>query len=403
MVKVDVLMSESLKSIIGPVQTIKRIINNRGFFQNEGFDINVFTNDNLGTSIVDTVKEQDSSTLGKVKKINRYLSLHSALYSKYKIYSLFKRSRKLINYYSNLNRTPDIIIFHSIIDCYEYIKHNRKESVKIGLFTHSDGKIFKMLISYYPKLINSGFEKSLMQIADYVMNNIDVKPCIAKIEEKNLISTYPQLKGKTCLVVNAIDDLTPKEKEEANQIKRMQSSPKYRFVCTGSITARKGQRIIVEALIKLSKDTLKNIHVSFLGDGNDKVFLEKLVVQYNLSNHVSFKGAVKNSEVYKYLAEANIFILMSNNEGLPISLIEALRSGLALISTNVSGIPELIEENINGKLINPDVHDLVPLLESLDQYDWVEMGIQSRKIFENNYVFTRMRSDYLKMLNKSIK
>ena len=66
-------------------------------------------------------------------------------------------------------------------------------------------------------------------------------------------------------------------------------------------------------------------------------------------NNVIFKGAVPNAEVYKYLAEANIAILMSNNEGLPLSLLEALRCGLACISTRVAAIPEVILDNYNGK------------------------------------------------------
>lgn len=51
--------------------------------------------------------------------------------------------------------------------------------------------------------------------------------------------------------------------------------------------------------------------------------------------------------MYKHLAQADIFVLLSENEGLPISIIEAMRAGLAIISTNVSGIPELVS-NDNG-------------------------------------------------------
>ena len=402
MVKVDVLMTATLKSIIGPVQTIKRVINNHDYFLNNGYDISVFTNDNLGITIITKIKENESFVIKRLKEFARYLSLHTRLYSTYKIYSSFKGSRRLLSYYTGLDRNPEIIVFHSIFDCYEYLKHYRKEGVKIVLFTHSDGLIFKMLLSYYPKLQGGIVERKLMKIADYVMSNVTVKPCIAKIEETNLLAVYPQLDDKTCLVVNAIDDLTLEEKTTIENIRKTQIAPKYRFVCSGSINGRKGQRIIIEALHNLPKEVLKDIHVSFIGDGPEKISLEDIVVKYNLSDCVTFEGAVKNTDVYKYLAKANIFILMSRMEGLPIALIEALRNRLALVSTNVSGIPELIDENVNGKLLNPDVNELKTLFESLDQYDWEEMGKQSRKIFEEYYVFTRMRSDYINMLNKTI-
>ena len=79
-----------------------------------------------------------------------------------------------------------------------------------------------------------------------------------------------------------------------------------------------------------------------------------------------------------------------------------MRSGLALISTNVSGIPELINENENGKLLNPNKEELVDLFNHFNEYDWISMGVASRKLFEDYYVFTRMRSDYLHMLNKGL-
>ena len=90
---------------------------------------------------------------------------------------------------------------------------------------------------------------------------------------------------------------------------------------------------------------------------------------------------------------------MSQLEGLPISIIEALRSGLPIISTNISGIPELLR-NDNGVLIDPDIDQLVTVLENLDDYNWDSMGKRSRELFESYYSFKRMRTNYLQMLNK---
>lgn len=79
-----------------------------------------------------------------------------------------------------------------------------------------------------------------------------------------------------------------------------------------------------------------------------------------------------------------------------------MRSGLALISTNVSGIPELIDEGVNGFLLEPSVDQLTDLLKKIGEYDWDAMGVKSRKKFEEYYTFTRMRSDYVKMLDKAL-
>ena len=94
---------------------------------------------------------------------------------------------------------------------------------------------------------------------------------------------------------------------------------------------------------------------------------------------------------------------MSNNEGLPISIIEAMRAGLPVISTNVSGIPEQIEPLYNGLLIEPSVDELVKVLNNLPQYDWKSMGENSRKRFEKEFTFKQMMNSYCDMLDQQKK
>ena len=399
---VDVIMTASLKSIQGPVQTIKRIRNNHDFFYERGYDVSIFTLDNLQETVAERIRGNESTIVKHLKAFARYLSLHSWIYSWYRVRHLFTSSHRILRYYQSLGRKPDMIVFHSIFDCYMYLKYYRIEGAKISCFTHSDGLLFKMLLHYYPRLQGGIVERKLMKIADYVMSNVDVKPCIAKIEEKNLLNKYPQLQGKTCLVVNAIDDLDEEQKSISRKIKTEIQTPAYRMVCTGSINGRKGQHIILEAMAELPRTLLQDMLLTIVGDGPEKIALENFVKEHELERQVIFTGAVANTEVYKELARSNIFILMSKNEGLPIALIEGLRSGLALISTKVSGIPELIEEGSNGILLNPDKDELVKLLSNMKDYDWNKMGAESRKLFEDYYVFTRMRADYAAMLGKGL-
>ena len=130
--------------------------------------------------------------------------------------------------------------------------------------------------------------------------------------------------------------------------------------------------------------------------------VKELVQKYGLKNIVSFEGIVQNKDVYKYLAKGNIAILISALEGLPLSLIEGMRSGMGIISTRVSGIPEVVNEGVNGVLINPDIDELVEVFNNLDNYDWDKMGVESRKSFDDYYNFPRMRRDYVKMLQKAL-
>ena len=400
---VDVIYTGTLNSIIGPVQTLKRIINNHDFFLEKGYDVTVFSSDDMATTVAAQIRGSESKVVKKMKQVSHWLMRHSWLYSYYRVRHMFKSSYPILNYYKSLSRKPDILMFHSLFDCYIYLKYYRMEGIKVGCFTHSDGLLFKMYLMSLPRLQGGRVEKKLLQIADYVMSNVDIKPCIAKIEEKNLLEGYPQLKGKTCLVVNAIDDFSDEQKERIVQIKSEASIFKYRLVSLGSVQRRKGQFSIVNAMNNLDDAILKNMHLSIVGTGPDVPVIEDYMEKNSrLKKHVTLLGAVKNTDVYTKLAPANIMVLMSENEGLPISLIEGLRSGLALISTNVSGIPELIDEGVNGFLLEPSVDQLTDLLKKIGEYDWDAMGVKSRKKFEEYYTFTRMRSDYVKMHDKAL-
>lgn len=403
MKKVDIVLTESLNSIIGPVQTIKRIIRESEYFRENDYEIAVFTTDNIGATNIAKFKSQKNLCIVRLKEFARWCALHSKIYGKVRLDALFNETHRLLEYYNSLNRQPDIIVFHSIMDCYEYHKNFKKDnSAKTVLFTHSDGFIMAMLISYFPKLIGTKYHKQLLRKADFVMSNIDTSACIARIEEKNILDQYPQIKGKTCLVVNGIDDLTEEQLLEVEEIKKQEYNFPYRLVSAGSINGRKGQRKIIEALNKLPKELQKKISVSFVGDGPERITLCDLVKEYKLQNNVFFYGAVPNVEVYKYLAKSNICILMSEMEGLPIALLEGIRAGLAIISTNVSGIPEIVTEDYNGKLLEPSVDELMKLLRNIEKYDWKTMAVNSREVFEKQYKFTRMKEDYLNMLNKTI-
>lgn len=88
---------------------------------------------------------------------------------------------------------------------------------------------------------------------------------------------------------------------------------------------------------------------------------------------------------------------MSDNEGLPISIIEAMRAGLPIIATNVAGIPETIDDN--GFLLDLDNDALFKVLDNLDMYDWDNLGKLSRQKFEKEFLFSRMAKDYCDIMD----
>lgn len=400
---VDVIINSHLNTGIGPVQTVKRIRNNRNFFLEKGYDVTIISADDFSDTVAGTIRSHKTSLVKWIQRVLFYMRKHSRIYGLFRANLSLKSGGRMADQYNGLGRDADILVFHDIFPCYAYLKKYKRDYQRVCCFTHSDGFVFEQFIQGFPKIKGTYFEKQLDEIANYVFTNIDAKPCIAKIEEKNLLDQYPQLKDKTCLVVNAIDDLSDEQKTVTKELREKVTTPKYRMVCSGGFNTRKGQDLVVEALHRIDKDKLKDFKVLFLGDGPDKMRVQDMATSYGLDDVVTFMGLVPNTDVYKYFAESNIGILVSENEGLPISLIESIRSGLAIISTNVSGIPEVVHQRENGVLINYNYEELVPILNNMSKYDWETMGLASRKLFEDYYIFDRMRQDYLNMIIKADK
>ena len=404
MKNVDIIFSSSLNSIIGPVQTLKRIISNHPFFFENGYVLTLFTLDHsegtqaLSKNQIGSVAKRNQSYFSRrMKEFARFLAQHSFLYDAFRIRQLLSTPKGFINDYRKHERTPQVIVFHYIYDCYSFLLHEKEKKAKIVLFIHADSAKSSMVLEYFPKAKGTYVEKKLDRIAEYVLERVDRVVSISKIGAKNFLNEFPQLEGRISVVVNGINDITFDQKKYVEDKRKESYSSKFRLISCGTINGRKGQWIVIEALNKLPNDIKNEIEYTIVGDGPQKVTLEEKVKEYGLNN-IRFVGSVPNVDVYKYLAEANIAILMSSNEGLPLSLIEALRCGLAGISTKVAGIPEVMVDGYNGVLIQPGVEQLYNVLLRIRDYEWEDMGRKSRILFEEKYTFERMRGDYLKML-----
>ena len=117
---------------------------------------------------------------------------------------------------------------------------------------------------------------------------------------------------------------------------------------------------MIEALAILC-DRYSNLKVSFLGYGAEslKSYCEQLQVQH----FIEFLGAVSMDERIGFFRKADIFVLPTRAEAMPMSIIEAMAAGLPVISTTVGGIPEMIENGVDGLLYAPG--DVVALAEKI--------------------------------------
>lgn len=146
----------------------------------------------------------------------------------------------------------------------------------------------------------------------------------------------------------------------------------------------KGLDILVNACALL-RDTGLDFTCDLVGDGSERATLEKLVRTLNLQKQVHFWGAVPHEDVIRYYQEADLFVLPSRREGIPVSVMEAMATELPVVATRVTGLPEIIDNGRTGTLVPPEngrllADAIVRLTKKSDILG--EMGLRGREKIE---------------------
>lgn len=125
-----------------------------------------------------------------------------------------------------------------------------------------------------------------------------------------------------------------------------------RLLYTGRLAAVKGLPILLESLALL-KTNHPNVLLTVVGDGTDRQSLEQMTAQLGLTENVNFVGYQSQAKVRQYMQETDVFVLPSFAEGVPVSLMEALAAGVPVVTTQIAGVGELVENGTSGYLVPP--------------------------------------------------
>ena len=143
----------------------------------------------------------------------------------------------------------------------------------------------------------------------------------------------------------AFTDLPPRASCRA----RFKLPAESRIVGTvGRLAPVKNQRLLIEATA-VARQSIPDIHLAILGAGELRESLAAAAADLGLSDAVSF--IPPTAEVGLFLGALNVFVLSSDSEGLPLTVLEAQAAGLPVAVTGVGGIPEIVEDGINGFIV----------------------------------------------------
>ena len=175
-------------------------------------------------------------------------------------------------------------------------------------------------------------------------------------------------------------------------VPQQESAREYpEMLCVGRLTPAKGQHVLLQACCLLRERNVP-FHVTFVGDGPSRPSLEAAARDLGIDDAEAFAGVVGQGQILAYYNQADVFVLPSFAEGLPVVLMEAMSAGLPCVSTRIAGIPELIEDGTNGVLTSAaDSKGLADRLETLlsDPDLRVRLGERARETVELRYTLER--------------
>lgn len=123
------------------------------------------------------------------------------------------------------------------------------------------------------------------------------------------------------------------------------------LLAVAQLIERKGLQHLVAALAQLSPERRRRVRLSLCGTGPYEHALRRQVRSAGLDNQVEFAGLISHDRIPEILRAADVFVLPSLQEGLPLSLLEAMACGLPVVATRVGGIPEVVRDGDNGWLV----------------------------------------------------
>ncbi len=251
---------------------------------------------------------------------------------------------------------PDIIHLNSSKIGFFGVIAGRLVGIKKIIFT-AHGWVFNENRPYLSRLIFK-FLQWLTVIASHQTIAVSQKT-------KKDMTNWPLTKKKIKVIYNGLDQFETLSKELAQNylIKKTNLSAKNKTtIWLGTLAElhpNKGLDLAIKTIARIPQ-----VIFLIIGTGKDKLLLEKLIEKNNLTDRVFLLGFLP--EARQYLKAFDIFILPSRTEALPYTILEAGLAELPIIATKVGGLPEIVDHQTNGILVEPEnIDELKKAIEEL--------------------------------------
>jgi len=165
-----------------------------------------------------------------------------------------------------------------------------------------------------------------------------------------------------------------------------------KVVFVGRLVKQKDPMLLLRAYNRLEAGLKKKSEILIIGEGDKRKKLESFIKKHNLNEKVRLLGALPREKVFDVLKKSNIFVLTSNWEGFPRSILEAMSCGLPVIASNVGGVQESVSEDCGFIVEKGDVGAVQLSLERLIRNLKLVrvMGQNAQKKLRDNFSLEKM-------------
>jgi glycosyltransferase involved in cell wall biosynthesis len=210
--------------------------------------------------------------------------------------------------------------------------------------------------------------------------------CVSRHERDLALRQGVAESGRLRLIHNGVHDVQP-------DLRASPAAGPIRLVSVARFQAPKDHDTLLGALTAIRS---RGWQMDLVGDGPLLVRARSLAASLGIAERVHFLGYQPNPE--RVLARAQVFVLSSRSEGLPRSVLEAMRAGLPVVASRVGGVPEAVSDGVSGMLVAPGrpAELAEALCRLLDDYSLrTRLGFEARRAYEDRFKFERVAVETL--------
>jgi glycosyltransferase involved in cell wall biosynthesis len=298
----------------------------------------------------------------------------------------------------------------------EYIKRETCDLMHIHVWNPASCRYAFMAANKYnlPLIVTEHDPFELPKFKKYIKNKLMKRVqkivTVSHANQKLMQKLYPELKNYTTTIHNGID-ATWFESQLLNfSEKKMQEFREEEFdadddtkviLTVAELHERKGLEYLIKAMPAIL-EKIPNTKLIIVGEGPQRQDIEKLIEKEGLAKNIKLLGHRKS--IPKIMASANLFVLPSVKEAFGLVILEAMAAWLPVLATKVGGIPEIIEDGVNGFLIEPKNSEKLTkkILELFNEnFNFEEYIKNAQTILKEKFDAKAMAKQYEKIYAKT--